>query len=180
MQFSGLKTEEGLSIFLVKKFGDTIAVSAAATLYNINAHLERGISLKNKSCLFQEHLLEVPKALTALNDLTDETFADHVAVGNHFVKFYAPWCGHCKVIRAKSKSQPNFFPKTNQITNRTLFQNAKHRASSQSGKSWPIPWNTIHPCQFPVSTAPNTDRYAKRKKSKATQRCCGSLTAKKS
>lgn len=34
----------------------------------------------------QENLLEVPEKLDALNDLTDETFADHVAVGNHFVK----------------------------------------------------------------------------------------------
>lgn len=42
--------------------------------------------------------MEVPQALTALNDLTEETLADHVAVGNHFVKFYAPWCGHCKVL----------------------------------------------------------------------------------
>lgn len=45
----------------------------------------------------QDNLLEVPEKLDALNDLTDETFADHIAVGNHFIKFYAPWCGHCQV-----------------------------------------------------------------------------------
>lgn len=39
----------------------------------------------------------MPEKLDALNDLTDETFKDHVAVGNHFIKFYAPWCGHCQV-----------------------------------------------------------------------------------
>lgn len=60
-----------------------------------------------KSFLVQEHLLEVPKALTALNDLTDQTFADHIAVGNHFVKFYAPWCGHCKVTRTKTAEKPS-------------------------------------------------------------------------
>jgi len=68
VQFSGVKSEEGLSKFLIKNLGDSIL----------------------------ENLLEVPEKLDALNDLTEETFTDHVAVGNHFVKFYAPWCGHCQ------------------------------------------------------------------------------------
>ncbi|XP_017061605.1 thioredoxin domain-containing protein 5 homolog [Drosophila ficusphila] len=29
-------------------------------------------------------------------DLTEETFAKHVSSGNHFVKFFAPWCSHCQ------------------------------------------------------------------------------------
>lgn len=49
--------------------------------------------------ILQESLLAVPEKLDALNDLTEETFADHIAVGNHFIKFYAPWCGHCQVIK---------------------------------------------------------------------------------
>jgi len=47
-----------------------------------------------------ENLLVVPDKLDALNDLTADTFADHVAVGNHFIKFYAPWCGHCQRLEA--------------------------------------------------------------------------------
>lgn len=47
--------------------------------------------------LLQKNFIEMPESLNALNELTDDTFADHVASGYHFVKFYAPWCGHCQV-----------------------------------------------------------------------------------
>ncbi|CAK8683256.1 thioredoxin domain-containing protein 5-like [Clavelina lepadiformis] len=31
-----------------------------------------------------------------LFDLTDESFNEHIEKGSHFIKFYAPWCGHCR------------------------------------------------------------------------------------
>jgi len=43
---------------------------------------------------------ETPKVrgpLHALAELTDDTFDDFISVGKHFVKMYAPWCGHCQV-----------------------------------------------------------------------------------
>lgn len=40
--------------------------------------------------------IEVPKPVQAVVELTDETFNKHVASGKHFIKFYAPWCGHCQ------------------------------------------------------------------------------------
>ncbi|XP_041773854.1 thioredoxin domain-containing protein 5 homolog [Anopheles merus] len=36
-----------------------------------------------------------PAPVSPLAELTEDTFAKHVSSGKHFVKFYAPWCGHC-------------------------------------------------------------------------------------
>lgn len=53
------------------------------------------------SCLFtadqDDGQATVPDALAGLVEFTDATFKTVVATGNHFIKFYAPWCGHCQV-----------------------------------------------------------------------------------
>ncbi|XP_015113214.1 thioredoxin domain-containing protein 5 homolog [Diachasma alloeum] len=40
----------------------------------------------------------VPEPVNGLVELTGETFNKHVSSGSHFVKFYAPWCGHCQKL----------------------------------------------------------------------------------
>lgn len=39
-----------------------------------------------------------PDAVNGLLELTEDTFDKHISSGYHFVKFYAPWCGHCQKL----------------------------------------------------------------------------------
>ncbi|KAG5884135.1 hypothetical protein JTB14_021804 [Gonioctena quinquepunctata] len=42
--------------------------------------------------------VNTPQAVNGLQELTEENFENHVASGKHFIKFYAPWCGHCQKL----------------------------------------------------------------------------------
>jgi len=47
----------------------------------------------------EEKLVEEPEIAVAedgLFILGKNSFAKHIEKGSHFIKFYAPWCGHCK------------------------------------------------------------------------------------
>lgn len=72
VKFLGVRNEEGFAKFLVKHMGDDVLDGTK---------------------------LDAPRSTAAIIELTADTFKDHVSVGEHFVKFYAPWCGHCQVSK---------------------------------------------------------------------------------
>lgn len=47
-----------------------------------------------------EDVAKIPEPVNKLVELTEDTFEKHVSKGKHFIKFYAPWCGHCQVNRS--------------------------------------------------------------------------------
>ncbi|XP_064105135.1 thioredoxin domain-containing protein 5-like [Macrobrachium nipponense] len=60
------------------------------------ASLERFLSEQLGTELQDDDKIDVPEAVTGLVEHTDSSFKATVSSGKHFVKFYAPWCGHCQ------------------------------------------------------------------------------------
>ncbi|KYN06001.1 Thioredoxin domain-containing protein 5 [Cyphomyrmex costatus] len=50
------------------------------------------------SSMVEDVMPTPPEAVNGLQELTKDTFEKHVSFGHHFVKFYAPWCGHCQKL----------------------------------------------------------------------------------
>jgi len=78
----GIKYEGGPDIESLKKFlEDQLAVV---------------IDLEKVEVKPKEEEPEITPSTVEARTLTEDNFGTFVEEGNHFIKFYAPWCGHCK------------------------------------------------------------------------------------
>ena len=106
------------------------------------------------SIFILQKLVEEPEIAVAedgLFILGKNSFAKHIEKGSHFIKFYAPWCGHCKVsfhvngLSYKSSDNKKFAFMIFLISFSFLTQHFPNKTSSNFGNSFP--WINIFPGQ---------------------------------
>jgi len=87
--------------------GINLNYGAIASWYRMNRsqqYLHRVQLINRNYCLLiqDEPKPTIPPPSPArkqkLYELTTETFDDYIATDQHFIKFYAPWCSHCKIL----------------------------------------------------------------------------------
>ncbi|KOC62772.1 Thioredoxin domain-containing protein 5 [Habropoda laboriosa] len=94
-----------------KEEGSTYRDTKDLSLHSLISYLTEQIGTN----LGEDDIIPLPpKPINGLLELTEDTFDKHVSTGYHFVKFYAPWCGHCQKLApiweelANSLSNNNF------------------------------------------------------------------------
>ncbi|XP_061182893.1 thioredoxin domain-containing protein 5-like [Saccostrea echinata] len=76
--------------FFPDRYSEVVRYKSARDLQSLQAFIEEQLSNA------PEQTEEKNQPSSGLFDLTDDSFPKHVETGSHFIKFYAPWCGHCK------------------------------------------------------------------------------------
>ncbi|XP_058820721.1 thioredoxin domain-containing protein 5 homolog [Topomyia yanbarensis] len=81
---------------------DAVKYRGARDLDAFTAFLREQLGLEGEDDDDEESesnsVAEPPKPVSPLVELSDDTFAKHISSGKHFVKFFAPWCGHCNKL----------------------------------------------------------------------------------
>ncbi|KAG8322806.1 Thioredoxin domain-containing protein 5 [Homalodisca vitripennis] len=93
----------------------------------------------------RDELGEIEESLNAggdaeqepLVELNDDNFEKHVAEGNHFVKFFAPWCSHCQTLAPKWHALAEALKDNEEVTIAKVDCTKNHLCSAFDVMSYP-------------------------------------------
>ncbi|XP_046674339.1 LOW QUALITY PROTEIN: thioredoxin domain-containing protein 5 homolog [Homalodisca vitripennis] len=93
----------------------------------------------------RDELGEIKESLNAggdaeqepLVELNDDNFEKHVAEGNHFVKFFAPWCSHCQTLAPKWHALAEALKDNEEVTIAKVDCTKNHLCSAFDVMSYP-------------------------------------------
>lgn len=99
-------------------------------------HLTMFLNVQMGSSLGTGELEEVENV--GVKELTDDNYTDQLSKGNHFVKFYAPWCGHCQKLAPTWEELGKTYVKHKEVTINKVDCTVNKQACRNFGiKSYP-------------------------------------------
>jgi len=81
--------------FFSKDGDEPIKYKGSRDMASLNKFIQKQLGQEPEE---EEESAEVPAPVQGLMELNGKNFLKAVEKGHHFVKFYAPWCGHCQKL----------------------------------------------------------------------------------
>ncbi|XP_037069790.1 thioredoxin domain-containing protein 5-like [Pollicipes pollicipes] len=81
--------------FFGKDGGEPVKYKGARDLASLEKFIKQQLGQESEG-EDENTSVEVPAPVKGLMELTGKNFKTATEKGNHFIKFYAPWCGHCQ------------------------------------------------------------------------------------